>query len=135
MDIDCSYIVKCYKSGIVDMYIYLPTTYTYYIPHIPGSTNCIDSDNQQSVNGRKLTTNIHENYTTIRLGILSSYLYINDLYDNVIKGTSLPLKVKKESDSSLLIDESDSSLYFHSFMEPSVAKYVPSVSNISVEND
>lgn len=135
MDIDCSYIAKCYKSGIVDMYIYLPTTYTYYIPHIPGSTNCIDSDNQQSVNGRQLTTNIHENYTTIRLGILSSYLYINDLYDNVIKGTSLPLKVKKESDSSLLIDENNSSLYFHSFMEPSVAKYVPSVSNISVEND
>lgn len=38
--IDCSYIAKCWKSGLVDLYIYLPTTYTYYVPHVQGASEC-----------------------------------------------------------------------------------------------
>ena len=38
MPIECSYIAKCWKSGMTDLYIYLPTTNTYYIPHIEGAS-------------------------------------------------------------------------------------------------
>ena len=34
----CTYIAKCWKSGFTELYMYLPTTTTYYIPHIEGAS-------------------------------------------------------------------------------------------------
>ena len=50
MPIDVQYIAKVWKSGLIDFYIYLPTTYTYYVPHVDGVGNCSDGDNLVQVN-------------------------------------------------------------------------------------
>lgn len=38
--VDVNYIAKCWQSGIVELYIYVPTTRTYYIPHVKGVSSC-----------------------------------------------------------------------------------------------
>ena len=32
-----NYIAKCWKSGIIELFIYIESTKTYYIPRVPGA--------------------------------------------------------------------------------------------------
>jgi len=122
--VDCSYIAKCWKSGIIELFIYIPTTRTYYIPHIKYAGFCSAQENVPvDVNNRTLKANIKDNYTTIEVGILSSYFFIDNIFENTIKGNSLPLKIYRNN-TNYESEEGVASHLFHSFIEPSVASDV-----------
>ena len=103
---------------MTELYIYIPTTNTHYIPHIFGASQCYGSNEQVQVNGRFLTSNIKDNFTSIRINIVSSYFTVDTLMENTIKPNSLPLRIFKDADAE---DEAAGSM-FHSFVCPSVAK-------------
>ncbi len=64
-DVGSSYIAKQWNSGLVELYIHLPTTNTYYIPHIPGAGNCTASPQQITVEGKSIPAAIAGNETHI----------------------------------------------------------------------
>lgn len=119
--VPCNFIAKVWKSGMVDLYVYLQTTNTYYIPHMKYAGNCQSSDDfTVKVNGRDLKTNIRDNYTTIKLTILDTVFDIDSVFENTIKGNSLPLKVFKLNDDLTDAEEEKAKMY-HSYVQPSVA--------------
>ena len=97
-DIKCNYIAKCWKSGITEFYIYLPTTYTYYIPHVPGASYCTAGLNEIKIRGKTIVPEIAENTTSVQISILSSWFWIDTVLENTIKCNSLPLNVFKDHD-------------------------------------
>ena len=117
-NLNCNYIAKCWKSGFTELYIYLPTTYTYYIPHIEGTSNCIWNNELVEVNGRNLAANIHDNVTAIRINLMTSMFTIDTLLENTIKVNSLPLQIYKDNRHS----DISSDAMFHTFICPSVAQ-------------
>lgn len=122
--IDCNYIVKCWKSGITEFYIYLPTTYTYYIPHISGASYCTAGDANVEVNGNKnIRPTIVDNTTSVEVAILSSWFYMKDIFENTVKGNSLPLKVFKSGQDFYEFEGPAANLY-HSFVQPSIASTI-----------
>lgn len=50
------YILKKYMSGVYELYIHIPTTYTYYLNGVPGSA-CPDQDPAVSRIRKNLTNN------------------------------------------------------------------------------
>ena len=89
--IDCSYIAKYWKSGLTELYIYLPTTFTYYIPHIEGASQCNAFGIQVDANNRMVDAVVDGNETSVRINIESSFFTIGNILENTIKGNSLPL--------------------------------------------
>lgn len=119
LDIKLNYIAKQWASGIVELYIYLPTTGTYYIPHVDGASYCADSTDEIEVAGVPIVPSIAENATHIKLNVMSSYFFFDHIYENTIKGNSLPLKIRK--DTTYAEQEGIDSMMYHSFVEPSIA--------------
>lgn len=115
--VNCSYIAKCWKSGLTELYVYLPTTYTYYVPHLEGAGQCNAYGDAVVVNGRNLIATTQDNATSVRLNIISSYFTLGNLVENTIKGNSLPLNIYKDTEYE---DTCEAGL-FHSFILPSVA--------------
>ena len=70
------------------------------------------------MNGRNLVSNIRDNFTSIRINVVSSYFTVDTLMENTIKPNSLPLRIFKDADAA---DEAAGSM-FHSFVCPSVAR-------------
>lgn len=122
-----NYIVKRYNSGVTEVYVYLPTTDTYYIGHIPGSENCAVPQTEliprKNLNGVVQDNRISSSLaysTRIDLAMLS-VLYSMDggqPFDVEINGNSLPLKIYRDDTYAGL--ESDAAGYYHSFVEPSI---------------
>ena len=50
---------------MTEFYIYLPTTYTYYIPHISGASYCTAGLNTVKVAGKDIVPTIAENTTSV----------------------------------------------------------------------
>lgn len=120
--IDCSYIVKQWKSGMMEFFIYLPTTYTYYIPHVAGTPNCASDGNLVQADAKYVEPTVSSSFTKVKLDILSTYFNIDAVHENVIKGNSLPLKIYK--DQTYADQEGDAASMFHSFIEPSIASEI-----------
>lgn len=118
-NIDCQWIVKQWKSGIMEFFIYLPTTYTYYIPHVPGTPNCANGTEPVQANARTIEPTVSASFTTVEVDILSTYFYLDSISENIIKGNSLPLKIQK--DQTYAEQEGTAASLFHSFIEPSIA--------------
>ena len=114
----CTYIAKCWKSGFTELYMYLPTTTTYYIPHIEGASQCNGYDEEVTVKGRSLMSNIKDNVTSVRVNIVSSFFTVDTLAENTIKANSLPLRVFKDD----TYEDSCAGSMYHSFICPSVAR-------------
>lgn len=121
------YIAKQWKSGVVELYVYLPTTQTYYIPHISGLP-CNSSDGIVQVNGQNVEPSIQKNTTHIKLNVLSSFFEVKHVYENTVKGNSLPLKIYKET--SLVPKEGLAAIMYHSYVEPSVARHFDNTKSI-----
>lgn len=113
----CNYIAKCWKSGLTELYINLPTTLTYYIPHIEGASQCNGYDEEVRVNGMTLMSNVKDNVTSVRVNIVDSYFTIDTLAENTIKANSLPLRIFKDDEYG----EACAGSMYHSFAFPSVA--------------
>ena len=43
-EIDLTYIARQWKKNTIELYIYLPTTNTFYIPHVDGAGQCTNQD-------------------------------------------------------------------------------------------
>ncbi len=115
--IQCDYIMKCWNSGIVDLYIHLPTTYTYYVPHIPYAGNCkVQSDTYVTVNGKKITNSISDNYTTIAVKLMSTFFNLGNITENTINGMSLPLNINRDKSGDAAELEAEASNLFHSMI-------------------
>ena len=80
----------------MEFFIYLPTTYTYYIPHVLGTPNCANGEELVQANGRTIEPTISASFTTVEVNILSTYFYLDSISENIIKGNSLPLKIQKD---------------------------------------
>ena len=128
--IDCSYVAKYWKSGLTELYIYLPTTFTYYIPHIEGASQCNSSGIQVDANNRMVDAVVDGNETSVRINIESTFFTIGSIFENTIKGNSLPLQIYRDTEYA---DECAGDM-FHSFICPSIAANVD-FSDITSEND
>lgn len=63
----CWYIAKCWKSGVVDIDIFVGSTFSYYIPHVPGAGSCGASPSYVTVNGITTTPSINDNTTEMKV--------------------------------------------------------------------
>ena len=116
--LSCNYIAKCWKSGLTELYIYLPTTYTYYIPHIEGASQCNSYGTEVKANGKSLVPTIEGNATSVQVDIMSQMFNIGTLLENTIKPNSLPLQTYKDEVAAVAC----ASTMFHSFVCPSLAE-------------
>ncbi len=114
-NVKLNYIAKCWHSGLLELFIYLQSTSTYYIPRVPGAGYIPIEGIYPQVNGRQLdSTSIADNFTSIQLDIDKSYFNIDYLYENTIKGNSLPLNIFK--DMSHADSEGDVAMLYRSFV-------------------
>ena len=109
-DIPLTYILKRWKSGNCELYVYLTTTNTYYLPFNRGVPDCEVDESEKiertnlvgvttvSQDQRKQSSKIDEHYTNIELDILSSFCFMDCIQDIQINGNSMPLKVYKDRD-------------------------------------
>lgn len=127
-NVSLSYIAKQWKKNTIELYVYLPTTNTYYIPHVDGAGNCTNFDKKVYANGELVEPSPAHSATHIQLEILATYFTISDgvLYENTIKGNSLPLKIYKDGTYTTTLNEQQN--VYHSLALPSVATYQDSLS-------
>lgn len=76
---ESTYIYKEWMSGFKELYIYVPTTYTFYNEN---------SDGQEHIN---------ENATWIRVKINSTHFKFNHIYQAHICGQSLPMQIHNDN--------------------------------------
>ena len=128
-DIPLTYILKRWKSGMCELYIYLTTTNTYYLAFNEGVPNCMVEPTEPiyrrnlaqvgtvATEDKTQTSEIGNHYTNVQLNIMSSFCFMDCIQDIQINGNSLPLKVYKDIDNN--VDDTSTNLY-QSFIEPSV---------------
>lgn len=74
---ECTYIYKRWLSGFKELYVYLPTTFTYY---------------QENMHGE----DVNKNATWICLRINKRHFQFNHIYQAHICGQSLPMQIHNE---------------------------------------
>ena len=121
----CSYVLKRYTSGLVELYLYIPTTNTYYLNHLEGIPNCTLSSSligtRQPIAKFKVkpfSAHPESHYSTFDVGIAAAALSIDSIVNVEAAGNSLPLKCYK--DTKNLDDDPNVSQYWHSVVEPTV---------------
>lgn len=119
---ECTYILKRYASGISELYINIPTTNTYYINHVIGVPNCkyeAKDIKRKNLNGfgiekQTITGDISKYYSTFTIYVEDTMLSIKNIIDIQANGTSLPLKIYK--DTQYANSEDDASMLYHSIV-------------------
>lgn len=124
---DISYILKIFQSNLFELYIHVPTTMTYYLPHIDDVFGCDISNKAEPLERRNLPrdimlqdSEISGHFTTLKLKIDESVLSIDNIYDTEINGISLPLKIYKDNENVCGRGGMASS-QFHSLILPSTS--------------
>lgn len=124
-----SYIMKRYTSGVTELFIYVPTTNTYYLPHVDGSSYCVvDKDieikrrnlGSFELDKQSVKSKTDGNYTDIVVSITSSLYHIDNIMDIEINGNSLPLKIYKDGEYEE--SDRDAVFMFHSKIYPSIVR-------------
>lgn len=80
----CTYIYRRWLSGIKELYVHLPTTYTFY--------NSID-DNDSNYD-------INKNATWICMKINRRHFQFNHIYQVLINGQSLPMQIHEDGENA-----------------------------------
>lgn len=96
-----SYIYKEWMSGLKELYVHLPTTYTMYNENLSASQ-------QDYWKGE----NVKDNITVIQLTINRRHFLLNHIYQAIICGQSLPLQIHNDSGYE----------YFADTIQPSMLK-------------
>lgn len=101
-----SYIRKHWYSGINELYIYLPTTHTYYISHADGSTDCYVNEDEKifrknlvqfGEDASTIDSSIRNHSTSITVTVPDTMAQRMDcIFDVHINGNSLPLKIYRD---------------------------------------
>lgn len=94
---ESTYIYKEYISGKKELYIYIPSTFTFY--------------NEQLSSGT--THNPHTDATYVRIKLNKRHFQLNHIYNMQINGQSLPLMIHK-----------DSNTYFSDQILPSIVRTI-----------
>lgn len=129
---ECSYVMKRYASGVTELYVYLPTTNTYYIGHVDGLPDCacrgkaFERYNIRQAFGPDaavIDSAISSHYTEFSIHVDSSEFDIEDVLGVQVAGNSLPLKVYKgkQDDYQGARYEENVSELFHTLVQPSIA--------------
>lgn len=126
---DFSYVMKRYTSGMTEIFIYIPTTNTYYLPHVDGSSYCTVSKDiaikrknlgSFEIGKQSVKSTTEGNYTDIVVSLDSSRYHIDSVMDIEINGNSLPLKIYKDIEYAKV--DGDAVFMFHSRIYPSVVR-------------
>ena len=112
---DFSYILKRFRSGLSELYMFIDTTNTYYINHISGAgfstiiNRAVMRENLQNVVGADFTrAEINSGYPTAiddlktQISIMfdsTKFESLSNVYECQINGCSLPLRIYKDIDS------------------------------------
>lgn len=126
---DISYIIKNYASGLKEMYLNIPTTNTYYIPHLDGNIGCNFANN--NLYRKNVNKNIVGNPCSSNNEV---YLFISkDQFEDQplveINGTSLPLSIYKDNEHTCM----DAENYFHSYCLQSLVSEISDTQFLSTE--
>lgn len=123
------YILKRYNSNLFELFIHVPTTMTYYLPHVDDVFGCDVSSIHDVLERKNLPRNImyqnseiSSHFTTIKMSIDDSILSIENVFDTEINGMSLPLKVYRDNEN-ICGNNGIASSQFHSLILPSVQGY------------
>ncbi len=133
---DVSYIIKNYAGGLKEMYLNIPTTNTYYIPHLEGNIGCNYANDD--LYRKNINKNIIGNPCSSNNEI---YLFVSkDQFKDQpiveINGTSLPLSIYKDYEHTCM----DAENYFHSYClqslvsEISDTQYLSAVTSTVISN-
>ena len=127
----CSYILKRYMSGITELYVYVPTTNTYYLDHVNGLPGCtkaqadnIERQNLSKFKVKPFAVDMSKHYSSFEIGIAAAALSIDTLLGVEVCGNSLPLKCYR--DKKFPDDNPNYSLLWHSYVEPTEIMTYPS---------
>ena len=130
---DIRYICRKWHSGIVEFYIYVPTTFTYYMNNLAGYSQSpytgleLIRPNIQNI---QLANDVNKQCTHLRLYINNSLYKLNSIYTVEIVGNSLPLKVYMDSTYC----DSNKAGLFDTLVEPSVVRSLPLITGRSRNN-
>ena len=124
---DVSYIIKNYASGLKEMYLNIPTTNTYYIPHLEGNIGCNFANNnlyRKNVN-KNIVGNPCSSNNEVYLFVSKDQFKDQPLVE--INGTSLPLSIYKDSEHTCM----DAETYFHSYCLQSLVSEISDTQYLS----
>lgn len=127
------YVVKKWKSGVKEIYIYVPTTGTYYMNNPQGISNSKYSMNvisRRNVNGRSAVNILQDSCTTLRVYLYNSYFDIKTIIAAQCVGNSLPLKIYKDNVNA----EEEWKGVFDAVIEPSALRTLPISNGVNVNN-
>lgn len=127
------YIVKNWKSGLKEIYIYVPTTGTYYINNPRGISNskfAYDSLSRTNVGGQNAINTLPDACTILRVYLYNSYFNINTIILAQCVGNSLPLKIYKDNENA----EDNWKGVFDTVIQPSALRTLPMANGKNVNN-
>lgn len=127
------YIVKNWKSGLKEIYIYVPTTGTYYINNPQGISNSeytYTKYERENVPGSNLTNTLPTACTTLRVYLYNSYFNIKRIISVQCAGNSLPLKIYKDNVNA---DDNWKGV-FDTVIQPTVLRTLPIENAQNVNN-
>lgn len=132
------YVFKKWKSGLKEIYIYVPTTGTYYADNPQGLANTQQSNVsyfRQNVVNSNLLNSLPDACTILRVYLYNSYFKIKTILAAQCTGNSLPLKIYKDSTNA---DDAWKGV-FNTVIQPSALRSLPrtrtNVNNVSVCTD
>lgn len=127
------YIVKNWKSGLKEIYIYVPSTATYYINNPAGMSNSLYTYNSISRVNVPNVSNVNslpDCCTQLRVYLYNSHFRIKTILAAQCVGNSLPLKIYKDN-----VNEDDSwKGFFDTVVQPSALRTLPKTSDKDVNN-
>lgn len=127
------YIVKNWKSGLKEIYIYVPSTGTYYANNPQGISNSQYSYNayqRPNVPNASLLNTLPNACTTLRVYLYNSYFKIKTILAAQCTGNSLPLKIYKDNVNA---DDAWKGV-FDTVVQPSALRTLPMTVDSSVNN-
>lgn len=130
---DVRYICRRWRSGVVEFYIYIPTTFTYYFNNLAGysqSPYAGMSLVRPNAGNLQVANDVNSLRTDLRLFISNTTYKLNTIYMAQIVGNSLPLKIYKES---TYCDANRAGL-FDTIVQPSVVRALPAMTGRSKNN-
>ena len=119
---DVTTIVKTWKSGIKEFYIYVPSTGTYYINSPYGINNSktgYQSYERDNIPDYSVQNALNLTYTQLRVYLYNSNFNISRIHMAEICGNSLPLKVYSDMVNSTFSETSATKGYYDSVILPS----------------
>lgn len=127
------YIVKNYKSGIREIYVYVPSTATYYMNNPRGVSNSeysYMSLSRVNINGPQIANALDSSCTTLRVYLYNSHFRIKTILAAQCFGNSLPLKIYKDN----VNEDDDWKGFFDTVIQPSALRTLPMTSGKGVNN-